>query len=92
MLDYIESRIARQEYEQRVRSHTPVRDHAAWLKDDRQLSIWPIRAGIVSACQNRLDGVSKPVSRLLSRIGGISLGKRVQQDVVLEVSLEDSPC
>ncbi len=89
MIDYVESKIARQEHEQRVRSLTPVREHAAWLKDDRQLSLWPIRAGIVAASPERRGWLSKQVRRLLSLVSPSSVNKRRERDIVLEVSLED---
>jgi hypothetical protein len=93
MLDYIGSKIAIQEHEQRVKSVTPVHDHADWLTDDRQLSLWTIRAGIAGATQT--GKLLQHARRLLSGLSAISLlGKPLKsnQDMVLEASLKDHPC
>jgi hypothetical protein len=88
MIDLIASKIAQQEHEQRIRSLLPVNENAVWLKDDRQLSLWPIRAGIAGVSRDRLGSVSNSVRRLLS---AVHLNNRTAQrrDIALKVSLKD---
>ena len=69
MIDLIASRIAQLEHEQRIRSLIPVQENAVWLTDDRQLSLWPIRAGIAAASRDQVASVSNQVRRLLSAVG-----------------------
>jgi hypothetical protein len=68
MIDLIESKLARQEFEQRVRTYTPVQTHDARLTDDRQLTVYPIRSGVVGVSDNRFGWVSRGARRLLSAI------------------------
>lgn len=69
MIDYNVSKIARLEYEQRVRSLTRAYDHDVRLQDERLLSIWPIRSGIVSAGQDQVSWLSQQVGKLLYTVG-----------------------
>jgi len=55
MSDYNASIIARLEYEERVRSLVPVRDYDDRLKDDRSLSIWPLRAGLADPSEEKSE-------------------------------------
>src|SRR5258706_9267429 len=86
MLDLNASRIAQLEHERRVRSLVPVQDHADWLKDDRQLAVSPILAGI--AAEKQPNRIAKQARRLLSIVG---LGSR-GQEVAREAVLQDQPC
>lgn len=93
MLDYIASKNARQEHERRIRSLTPVQEHDDWLKDDRQLSIYPILAGIASDTPDQPGWLSQWLGQLLTATGNrlSALGERMQQEQnnALEVSLGD---
>ncbi len=68
MIDYIASKVAQQEHERRVRSFTPVPEHADWLMDDRSLSVSPIREGIALAQPEHPRRVARYARRLLSAI------------------------
>src|SRR5690242_8285729 len=68
MDDYTVSKIARQEYEQRVRAYTPARDHDHRFTDDRQLSLYPIRAGIVGTFNTRRKSLLAPIARMVLTI------------------------
>jgi hypothetical protein len=96
MIDYTLSIIARQEYEERVRSLTSVQDYEEWLRDDRQLAIWPIRSGIASVRQREPGWALKRTGRLLSNLGSalVALGTRLDDktraldDTALQSQLE----
>ncbi len=62
MDDYTVSKIAWEEYQQRVQSLTPAQDHDARLTDDRRLAVYPIRAGVVVTPSRQRD-VLKPIRR-----------------------------
>jgi hypothetical protein len=70
MSDYLASRVAREEYEQRIRSIVPVYEHDVWLRDDRRLSVWPIQSGIAGTSPQRLAWVTRRVGRLFQALGG----------------------
>ena len=80
MIDLIESKLARQEFEQRVRSYTPVQQHDARLTDDRQLTVFPIQSGVAGAPEDYSGGAAQQARRLLSAITSrlSSLGERMQ--------------
>ena len=75
MIDYNASIIARLEYEERIRSLIPVRDYDDRLKDDRSLSIWPVRGGIAATPE---DGSEQP--GVLYTLGSalVALGERIR--------------
>jgi hypothetical protein len=76
MMDYIDSKLAMQAHEERIRILIPVQEHDARLNDDRQLSIWPIQAGIAVRKYRQSGLLAKQARRLLS-VGG--LGKWMRQ-------------
>jgi len=80
MIELIESNIARQEFEQRVRSFTPVHAHDARLSDDRQLTVFPIRSGVAGVPGAHSNWPSTQAQRVLAAItmGLSSLGERLQ--------------
>ena len=80
MLDYNVSMIARQEHEQRVRSLVPVQEYDELLNDDRQLSVWPIRAGI-ALNREQPDWLSRWAGQLFIRLGSrlTATGERLRQ-------------
>ena len=75
MIDYNASIIARLEHEERVRSLIPVRDYDDRLKDDRSLSIWPLRAGIAATPEDESEqpGVLYTLGSAL-----VALGERIR--------------
>lgn len=75
MSDYNASIIARLEYEERVRSLVPVRDYDDRLKDDRSLSIWPVRAGVENISEENSEQPG-----LLYAVGSalVSLGEKLR--------------
>jgi hypothetical protein len=81
MLDYNASVIARQEHEQRVRSLVPVQEYDDRLNDDRQLSVWPIRAGIALKRNVQPDWLSRRVGQLFITLGSrlTATGERLRQ-------------
>jgi hypothetical protein len=82
MLDYYNaSKIARAEYEERVRSLTPVQGHEIWLTDERQLSIWPIRAGLAVKSTAQANWMGQQVGRMLDLLGNnlIATGEWIRQ-------------
>src|SRR5712691_11576317 len=81
MIDYNLSRIAREEYEQQVRSLVPVQDYDVRLNDDRQLSTSPIQAGIADVSQEQSGWASKRVGQVLYAVGTVlaSTGESIRQ-------------
>ena len=80
MLDLIESKLARQEFEQRVWSLTPVQDHDERLSDDRQLTIYPIQSGVLGINPIHSDWVARRAGQLLYSVGSglAALGERLE--------------
>src|SRR4051794_31181869 len=73
MIDYIQSKLAKQEYEQRVRSLTPIQEFDSQLTDDRKLTIYPIRSGIVGTHPEQSDGIFRQIQRFLTTlVNGLS--------------------
>jgi hypothetical protein len=81
MLDYIASKTARDEHEQRVRSFVPVQGHDVRLTDDRQLTVWPVRSGIVCNVTAQSNWLKQQVGRLLDKLGSelIATGEWMRQ-------------
>jgi hypothetical protein len=81
MIDYNLSRIAREEYEQRVRSLVPVQEYDVRLSDDRQLSTSPIQAGVNNVPQEQSGWASKRVGQVLYAVGSVlaSTGESIRQ-------------
>src|SRR5258708_13590326 len=68
MMEYMASKIARMEFEERVRKLTPVYDDE-WLKDDRQLSTRPILAGIAGNSDEQANWAAQQLGRLFYAVG-----------------------
>ncbi len=81
MLDYNASIIARQEHEQRVRSLVPVQEYDVRFNDDRQLSVWPIRAGIALKRKAQPAWLSQRLGQLFITLGSrlTATGERLWQ-------------
>jgi hypothetical protein len=90
MLDINASKIAQMEHERRVRSLIPVQDHSDWVKDDRQLAVTPILAGIAAPGDKQPGRLAKQAQRLLAIVG---LGAQANAvEVAREAVLQDQPC
>ena len=94
MIDpFMASKIAKREYEERIRSLTPVQDHDGRLKDDRQLSVYRVLSGIAVTHHDMSGRMSRQAQRLLYALssGLRSLGTQLKRDqnISLETSLKD---
>jgi len=80
MMDYMASIIARMEHEERVRQLSPVYDDE-WLKDDRQLSTWPIRAGIAVNSEEQANWAARQLGRMFYAVGSglVATGEWLRQ-------------
>src|SRR5215813_13701507 len=81
MMDYNLSRLAREEYEQRIRAIRPVQEHDTRLADDRQLATEPIRGGVAFSQQVQSGWASERVGRVLYAVGTVlaSTGESIRQ-------------
>ena len=81
MLDYTESKLAYRNYEARVRSFTPIHDYEDRLRDDRLLSVWPVRSGIADPREVNSGWLSTQIGRLFYATGSglASAGEWIRQ-------------
>lgn len=80
MMEYMASKIAKMEFDERVRKLTPVYDDE-WLKDDRRLSVWPIQGGIAVDSEEQANWAAQQLGRLLYAVGSglVATGEWMRQ-------------
>ena len=80
MIEYMASRIAQMEFEERVRRLTPVYDDE-WLKDDRKLSVTPIYGGIANLDKDEANWTARQLGRLFYAVGSglVATGEWMRQ-------------
>jgi len=80
MMEYMASKIAKMEFDERVRKLTPVYDDE-WLKDDRQLSVWPIQGGVPLVSEEQANWAAQQLGRLLYTVGSglVATGEWMRQ-------------
>jgi len=80
MMEYMASKIAKAEFDERVRKLTPVYDHE-WLNDDRHVAVWPIQGGVAVESEEQANWAAQQLGRLLYAVGSglVATGEWMRQ-------------